>query len=90
MTRMMTTLFKKYKIKNTSGADLTNFYIGLFADWHVGADGDLKKNKADYDPTHELGYVWRHRYTLRDNYVGISLLDGNNVNYWAISIMITL
>ena len=71
----------KYKIKNTSGADLTNFYIGLFADWDVGANGDL--NKADYDPTNKLGYVWRTDNTP-NNYVGISLLDGNNVNYWAI------
>lgn len=71
----------KYKITNNNAAAISNFYIGLYADWDVGTNGDL--NKADYDAVNNLGYVWR-----TDNnptsYVGISLLSGTNTNYWAI------
>jgi hypothetical protein len=35
----------KYKIKNTTASAISNFYTGLFADWDIGANGDL--NKAD-------------------------------------------
>jgi subtilisin family serine protease len=74
-------IIMKYRIKNTSGAALSNFYIGLFADWDIGADGAL--NKADYDAVNKLGYIWRADNNPT-NYVGISLLEGNNTNYWAI------
>jgi hypothetical protein len=74
-------IIMKYKIKNTSGAALSNFCVGLFADWDIGVNGDL--NKADYDAANKLGYIWRTDNTP-NNYVGIALLDGNNVNYWAI------
>ncbi|MEP7145804.1 MAG: S8 family serine peptidase, partial [bacterium] len=71
----------KYKIKNTTSSAINNFYVGLFSDWDVGEMGAL--NKADWDATNQLGYVWRN-----DNnpgtYVGISLLSAGNVNYWAI------
>jgi len=74
-------IIMKYRIKNTSGTAISNFYIGLFADWDVGVNGDL--NKADYDAVNKLGYIWRTDNTPT-NYVGLSLLDGNNTNYWAI------
>lgn len=71
----------KYKITNNNAAAISNYYIGLYADWDVGTNGEL--NKADYDAVNNLGYVWR-----TDNnptsYVGISLLSGTNTNYWAI------
>lgn len=74
-------IIMKYKIKNTSGSAISNFYIGLFADWDVGANGDL--NKADYDAANKLGYIWRTDNNP-NNYVGVTLLEGNNVNYWVI------
>jgi len=71
----------KYKIKNTSGNDISNFYAGLFADWDIGASGAL--NKADWDAANQMGYVWR-----ADNnpgtYVGMALLSSTNPSYWAI------
>lgn len=71
----------KYKIKNTTASAISNFYAGLFADWDIGANGDL--NKADWDAANQLGYIWR-----TDNnpgtYVGMSLLSSNNPAYWAI------
>jgi len=71
----------KYKVKNTSGSPISNFYIGYYADWDVGASG--ASNKADYDAVNKLGYMWRNDNNPT-NYVGISLLEGTNVNYWAI------
>ncbi|MBL0107974.1 MAG: S8 family serine peptidase [Ignavibacteria bacterium] len=71
----------KYKIKNTTASAISNFYTGLFADWDIGANGDL--NKADWDAANQMGYIWRS-----DNnpgtYVGVSLLSSNNPAYWAI------
>ncbi|MBK8383376.1 MAG: S8 family serine peptidase [Ignavibacteria bacterium] len=71
----------KYKIKNTTASAISNFYTGLFADWDIGANGDL--NKADWDAANQMGYIWRS-----DNnpgtYVGVSLLSSNNPSYWAI------
>jgi len=71
----------KYKIKNTTASAISNFYTGLFADWDIGANGDL--NKADWDAANQMGYIWR-----TDNnpgtYVGVSLLSSNNPAYWAI------
>jgi len=74
-------IIMKYRIKNTNTSAVNNFYAGLFADWDIGVQGDL--NKADWDATNQLGYIWR-----TDNnpgtYVGISLLSSNNPSYWAI------
>lgn len=71
----------KYKITNTNATPISNFYIGLYADWDVGTNGDL--NKADYDAVNQLGYIWRTDNNP-NSYVGISLLSGTNTNYWAI------
>lgn len=74
-------IIMKYKIKNTTASAISNFYTGLFADWDIGANGDL--NKADWDAANQMGYIWR-----TDNnpgtYVGVSLLSSNNPAYWAI------
>ncbi|HMR41203.1 MAG TPA: S8 family serine peptidase, partial [Ignavibacteria bacterium] len=71
----------KYRIKNTTGSEITNFYAGLFGDWDVGTGG--ASNKADWDASNHLGYVWR-----ADNnpgtYAGVALISASNSNYWAI------
>ena len=74
-------IIMKYRIKNTTTSAITNFYAGLFADWDVGANGDL--NKADWDAANQLGYVWRTDNTPA-TYVGMTLLSSSNPNYWAI------
>ncbi|HEX2786640.1 MAG TPA: S8/S53 family peptidase [Ignavibacteria bacterium] len=71
----------KYKITNTNASAISNFYIGIYSDWDVGTNGDL--NKADYDAVNQLGYIWRTDNNP-NSYVGMSLLTGTNVNYWAI------
>ena len=62
----------KYKFRNTTGSDITNFYAGIFNDWDVGASGAL--NKADWDAANQMGYIWR-----ADNnpgtYAGVALLS---------------
>ncbi len=74
-------IMMKYKIKNTSGSDINNFYTGLFNDWDIGAGGG--SNRADWDAVNQMGYVWR-----TDNnpgtYLGVALLSATNPNYWAI------
>ncbi|MCB0727512.1 MAG: S8 family serine peptidase [Ignavibacteriae bacterium] len=74
-------IIMKYRIRNTSGSEITNFYAGLFGDWDVGTGG--ASNKADWDASNHLGYVWR-----ADNnpgtYAGVALLSASNSNYWAI------
>ncbi len=71
----------RYKIKNTTATEITNFHAGLFGDWDLGDQGNL--NRASYDTLNQMGYIWR-----TDNnpstYAGMSLLSSNNVSYWAI------
>lgn len=71
----------KYKIKNTTTSAISNFYAGLFSDWDLGASGAL--NRADWDATNQLGYIWRTDNTP-STYVGISLLSATSAQYWAI------
>jgi hypothetical protein len=71
----------KYKFKNTNTTAISNFYSGLFADWDIGANGDL--NKADYDSLNQLGYVYRTDNNP-NTYVGITLLSAGSPTYWAI------
>ena len=71
----------RYKIKNTSGSAINNFYMGMFDDWDIGVNG--ASNKADYDPVTKMGYVWRSDNTPT-TYVGMVLLSGTNNTWWAI------
>ena len=71
----------KYKIKNTTASAISNFYAGLYADWDVGNQGDL--NKADWDASNQLGYIWRTD-NVPATYAGMSLLSSTNATYWAI------
>ncbi|TAL56406.1 MAG: T9SS type A sorting domain-containing protein, partial [Bacteroidetes bacterium] len=47
----------KYEIKNTGSSALNNLYAGILADWDV-PNADASKNKAAYDATNKMGYVW--------------------------------
>ena len=71
----------KYKIKNTSGSVINNFYAGLFADWDIGASGG--NNRADWDAVNQMGYVWKTGGNP-GTYVGVALLSAANPSYWAI------
>ena len=70
----------EYKITNNSGADATDFYVALFADWDINQN-DFK-DYADYDATTRTGYVYSGDPSeLR--YAGIQVLN-REANYFAI------
>jgi serine protease len=46
----------RYDIKNTSGAQITGLYVGLFFDWDMLPD--YATNRTDFDPSRSLGYAW--------------------------------
>lgn len=71
----------KYKIKNTTAGDISNFFAGIYSDWDIGSLGNY--NKSDWDPVNQMGYT----RTVGGNpgtYTGVALLSAGNVSYWAI------
>ncbi|MEO8209329.1 MAG: S8 family serine peptidase [bacterium] len=74
-------IIMKYKIKNTTTSTIPNFFAGLFSDWDIGASGGL--NKADWDATNQMGYMWRADGNP-GTYTGVALLSATNPSYWAI------
>jgi PKD repeat protein len=70
----------EYKIKNTTADPLTNFYMGIFADWDILAGGG--SDKAAWDNDTRLGYVFPAQPSAMPR-VGIQALSGTP-NYYAI------
>ena len=72
-----------FRIENASGDDLEALYIGIFADWNVGA---FEENYWDYDEFPRLLYVWDATDT-NPNYYGIAAIDppGDHYNVSAAS-----
>ena len=71
-------LISEYRITNTSGDPLTNLQTALFADWNVEG---AQNNRADWDATHQLGYVYESQQRL---YSGVALLTDQSPLYHAI------
>ena len=68
-----------YEFINTSEADITNFYAGIFSDWDIS---DYSLNKIDYDQVNKFLYAW---YTGNQSmYVGMQLLSGQNECHYAV------
>lgn len=65
----------EYIIKNTSGATLSNLWPGIFADWDIDAT-TAAQNKADYDATRKLGYVY-NASVPNGLYAGIQVLTNS-------------
>ena len=63
-------------VENTSGADLENIYVGIFADWDVGA---ATANLGGFDEDSGLLYVYDTAGGL--NYYGVAALDDNVSGY---------
>ncbi len=73
----------KYKFTNTTAADISNFYPGMFFDWDlVEASGD--SDVVNYDNVGNLGYVY-HLGGNPDTYVGTALISSDNYGFWAIA-----
>ena len=72
----------RYDLQNTSGADLTNLYAGLFLDWDILPPGNgavaadyYTHNKTSYDSARGLGYAW-YDSSLASVYCGAKPLTG--------------
>ena len=64
-----------YTIENTSGGDLSQVYVGIFADWDVG---EFASNLAGFDEDTGLLYVYDDSGTVT-NYYGVAALDEEDV-----------
>ncbi len=60
----------EYTIENTSGADLADVYVGMFADWDVG---NFQQNLGGYDDDTQLLYIFDDSETST-NYFGVAAL----------------
>ncbi len=60
----------------TSASSLNNFYVGIFADWDVGAGQGYAKNLGGYDQSRNLAYQYVIDGSPDSNYYGIVALDG--------------
>ena len=62
-----------YTIKNVSGSDLDNLFVGLFLDWDVGDNGsNYASNLSGYEADLNMGYVYD---TLTSLYGGAQLVS---------------
>src|SRR5260221_8815258 len=68
----------EYKIKNPTTQPLSNFHLGIFADWDITDN----KDAANWYDAEKLGYVYPAQ-TAAKPYAGIQLLTGP-ANYYAI------
>lgn len=59
----------EFQVKNNSNRDISSLFTGMFADWDMQ---DFNKNKASWDETNQMGYVW-HTGTPSE-YGGVVLL----------------
>lgn len=73
----------EYTIENTSGADIEDAYVGIFADWDVGT---FEQNLGGYDEDTQLLYIFDDSETST-NYFGVTALgdvDVSGINYDAL------
>ncbi len=69
----------EYLVKNTSGQNLNNVYVGLYMDWDIAA-GNQNLNFVGYDSENNLGYM----SSQGANYYGISMLYPAPTSYRAL------
>lgn len=62
----------RYALHNTSGANLSNLYTGLYFDWDLGS---AYENSAGYDGEKNLGYVYDVAIGGIPTYVGTTVLS---------------
>lgn len=67
----------KYRIKNTSGANLTNIHAGIYM--FFKPNGSNTGNISKYDSNNKFGYTYNQANP--DPYLGISLLSNNTVKF---------
>jgi serine protease len=73
----------RYTITNTSDADISNLYAGLYFDWDM-IEGSGANDLTAYDNTGNFGYV-HHQGLVPDTTIGIGLLSASNYGFYAIT-----
>lgn len=68
----------EYRIINTADTAYEQLQTGLFADFNIQT---FYNNKAAWDPSHLLGYVFDEE---KKQYAGLALLSDYNINYYAL------
>ena len=68
----------EYKIKNTTASPVSNFYMGIFADWDIFSGGS--SDRAAWDHGTRLGYVFAAQPSSLPR-AGIQALTGNPAYY---------
>ncbi len=65
----------RYDVKNTTGATLSDVYVGLFFDWDMLPHYDT--NKTALDSARNLGYAWNTSVSASNQvYCGVRALNG--------------
>lgn len=67
----------EYDVRNISGADLSELYTGVFANWDIL---DHTENLAKWDNANNMGYVYNTG--MNRIYAGIKLLTDQDVQYY--------
>lgn len=70
----------EYKIKNTTSDAISNFHMGIFADWDIALNGG--SDRAAWDEETRLGYVAPAQPSTLPR-AGVQVLTGD-ANYYAI------
>ncbi len=70
----------RYLIKNNNTSVLDNFFVGLYGDFDISANG--QQDKAGWSPVHKMGFVYNSNPD--GLYSGISVLGDATPNYYAI------
>ncbi|TAK57036.1 MAG: hypothetical protein EPO24_10325, partial [Bacteroidetes bacterium] len=69
----------RYELTNTRTDNITQMYVGIYADWDVV---NTNYNKVMYDNARKLGYMWD---TSGSNYYGVSLLSSPVTSFRAVN-----
>lgn len=75
-------LVLRYRIKNTSTLNISNFYAGLFLDWDI-VDGSGMDDYTQYNENGKYGYAY-HIGGNPNTYTGCALISDNKYGYWGI------
>ncbi|MCF6269042.1 MAG: S8 family serine peptidase [Melioribacteraceae bacterium] len=71
----------KYIFKNKSGADYSNFYVGIYFDWDIDDEG-YAENIIKFDSHNNFGYAY---HTAIDKpFIGMALLTNGTTGYYGI------
>jgi serine protease len=73
----------RYTFTNNSGADINNFYAGLFFDWDM-VDGSGIDDYTAWDTSGSFGYVY-HLGGNPDTWIAAALISHTNFGFWAIN-----